>query len=194
MATTKDDKILKQLNNQLPSIIKQIENKLKQSTGTSSVATPSRIARLSQTISEIPGSIKGKIPGLSSMPGLPSMPDSISNMLSGLNSLFPTASTEDRKRIIEINRIVYHSLLHPNRKDIENIDLIITKKGFTLEDDLDNIDTQFAQMVLDAKGKTIDKSRIKRNTQKIYYNQKKPTIGGKRKRATKNITNKTKRI
>ena len=188
MATTKDDKILKQLNNQLPSIIKQIENKLKQSTGTSSVATPSRIARLSQTISEIPGSIKGKIPGLSSMS------DSISNMLSGLNSLFPTASTEDRKRIIEINRIVYHSLLHPNRKDIENIDLIITKKGFTLEDDLDNIDTQFAQMVLDAKGKTIDKSRIKRNTQKIYYNQKKPTIGGKRKRATKNITNKTKRI
>ena len=107
---------------------------------------------------------------------------------------------EDEGRITEINRIIYHSLIHPTRNDLTNMDIFITRKGFGLKDDLDSIDNQLALLKLSSltdkklnrKLVNVNKQRItqKKHDDKPISEQNKKAIDSKKEKISQADTTK----
>jgi hypothetical protein len=108
----------------------------------------------------------------------PSMFDNLWTKVSTiLNGLLQRAdkSPENVKKITEINRIIYHSLIHPNSNDLANIDVLVTTKGLKWQDDLDAVDNQFALLKLAATSKPVKRELVTTNKERITYKKHEPT-------------------
>ena len=98
----------------------------------------------------------------------------VSTILNGLSD-DTKKSPENVKKITEINRIIYHSLIHPNSNDLANIDVLVTTKGLKLQDDLDAVDNQFALLKLAATSdKKVNRELVTTNKERITYNKREP--------------------
>lgn len=98
----------------------------------------------------------------------------VSTILNGLSD-DTKKSPENVKKITEINRIIYHSLIHPNSKDLANIDVLVATKGLKWQDDLDAVDNQFALLKLAATSdKKVKRELVTTNKERITYNKRKP--------------------
>jgi hypothetical protein len=98
----------------------------------------------------------------------------VSTILNGLLQR-TDKSPESVEKITEINRIIYHSLIHPNSNDLANIDVLVTTKGLKWQDDLDAVDNQFALLKLAATSKPVKRELVTTNKERITYKKREPT-------------------